>query len=241
MPWSFQPCCRHFSLLPVDGGGTSESFCRFPVREGDCLIGDRGYAKSDGVASVVDRGGHVIVRHNPAQMKLYHADGSRFELRAALSEWPEEQQQTAWPSYVRHGEGKLISGRLIVVRRSNEAMRREVKKLRHRASRKQSVLQQRSLEFAKYILVFTTLPADRYDDDFCLEWYRLRWQIELIFKRLKSLAGLGHLPKHDPDSSQAWLYAKLFTGLLAEKLIRYGESISPWGYKLGSKAPQSVA
>ncbi len=51
-----------------------------------------------------------------------------------------------------------------------------------------------------------------------------------MFKRLKSLAGLGHLPKHDEVSARAWLYGKLFTGLLVEKLIEYAKTISPWGY-----------
>jgi hypothetical protein len=57
--------------------------------------------------------------------------------------------------------------------------------------------------------------------------YRRRWQIELLFKRLKSLALIGHVPKHDARSSRAWLYGKLLVALLAEKLIRVGHDISP--------------
>jgi IS4 transposase len=43
----------------------------------------------------------------------------------------------------------------------------------------------------------------------------MRWQVELAFKRLKTIAQLGHLPKHDEKSSRAWLYAKLFLGFPA--------------------------
>ena len=60
-----------------------------------------------------------------------------------------------------------------------------------------------------------------------LELYRRRWQIELLFKRLKSLALIGHVAKHDPRSSRAWLYGKLLVALLTEKLIRLGRDISP--------------
>jgi len=67
-----------------------------------------------------------------------------------------------------------------------------------------------------------------------LEYYRFRWQIELVFKRLKSILAVGHLPKHDDQSSRAWLYGKLFVALLTQKLVRLGSSISPWGYDLGS-------
>ena len=74
----------------------------------------------------------------------------------------------------------------------------------------------------------------------------MRWQIELAFKRLKSLAQLGHVPKHDNRSSRAWLYGKLLVTLLAQKLIRIGRDISRSGYPLSApgamqRAMQPVA
>jgi len=69
-----------------------------------------------------------------------------------------------------------------------------------------------------------------------LQWDRVRWQVELVFKRFKSIAKLGHLPKHDPDSAKAWLYGKLFAALLTERLIHHTVVIAPWGYEL--PAPQ---
>jgi hypothetical protein len=73
-----------------------------------------------------------------------------------------------------------------------------------------------------------------------LEFYRLRWQIELVFKRMKSILGVGHLPKKDPLSAQAWLEGKLFVGLLIERMIHTAEAISPWGYTLAA-SPQPLA
>ena len=83
-----------------------------------------------------------------------------------------------------------------------------------------------------YVLVFTTLSTTQATAAQVLETYRLRWQIELAFKRMKFLAQLGHLPKHDDHSSRAWLYAKLLLALLTEKMIRTARTISPWGYNL---------
>jgi IS4 transposase len=65
-----------------------------------------------------------------------------------------------------------------------------------------------------------------------LEYYRFRWQIELLFKQLKSILAMGHLPKYDDQSSRAWLYGKLLVALLTQKLVRLGSAISPWGYDI---------
>ena len=81
-------------------------------------------------------------------------------------------------------------------------------------------------------MVFTTVPAGGFCTAEVLEWYRVRWQIELVFKRLKTLAELGALPKHTDESARAWLYGKLLVVLLGQKLERLGRDISPWGYRL---------
>jgi SRSO17 transposase len=63
-----------------------------------------------------------------------------------------------------------------------------------------------------------------------MEFYRRRWQIELAFKRLKSLLQLGHLKEIDKDGARAWLQGKLLVACLIEKLILTAERFSPWGY-----------
>ncbi len=85
--------------------------------------------------------------------------------------------------------------------------------------------------------VFTTLPAKVATPAQVLECYRLRWQIELTFKGLKSIAQLGHVPKSDDRSSRAWLYGKLLVALLTQKLARIGRSISPGATTLSNKPP----
>src|SRR5262249_20391534 len=84
-----------------------------------------------------------------------------------------------------------------------------------------------TLEYAKYIIVFTTFDPLTFRADTVLHWYRDRWQVELAFKRLKSLAQLGDLPKADEQSARAWRYGKLFAARLTEQLIRRGQALSP--------------
>lgn len=229
--------CRHFSLTSNTGAGVGESFLHFPITANDCLMGDRGYSRPDNVAYVSDRHGFVLIRYNPLQLALQTPAGKRMDIARLLARWPAHQRSRMWRCTVMHPEGGRIAGRLLAVRKSQTAIALATKRVLRQASKKQYTLKRPVLEYAKYVMVFTTLPEDRFEPALCLDWYRVRWQIELVFKRLKSLAGLGHLPKHDPASSQAWLYGKLFTGLLTQRLIQYGESIAPWGYRLPAPQP----
>ena len=81
------------------------------------------------------------------------------------------------------------------------------------------------------------MPAREWSATDVLGWYRTRWQIELTFKRFKSLAQLGCLPKYGGDCAKAWLYGKLLTALLVEQLIHHASAVSPWGYEVGPGPP----
>ena len=85
------------------------------------------------------------------------------------------------------------------------------------------------MEFAEYILIFTTLPAEQYSGEFVLQTYRLRWQIEIFFKRLKSILDVGHLPKYDPECAKAYLCGKIFVALLIEAIIHSADDFFPCG------------
>ena len=115
------------------------------------------------------------------------------------------------------------------------------RKLRRKAQKKGIHISRAAYACAKYVLVFTTLPSAEKSATEVLDLYRLRWQIELQFKRMKSLAQYGHLPKYDEKSARAWLYGKLFVALLAHKLTRLGRDFSPWGYHPLQPSTQPVA
>jgi len=222
--------CDYFKLTSNKGKGSGETFKQYPVSKNDCIIGDRGYSTSQGIAYIHKHKAYAIVRVNTASIKFCTQDGEAINLLSKVKGLETAGGINEWTAYVKGEDNKLIQGRLCIIRKSETAIELAIKQLKREASKRQSKLRPETREFAKYIIVFTTLPSDLFTSAEILEWYRLRWQIELIFKRLKSLAGLGHLPKHDEASSRAWLYGKLFAGLLTEKLIAHASNISPWGY-----------
>ena len=84
--------------------------------------------------------------------------------------------------------------------------------------------------------MLTSLPPE-FTCSQVLELYRSRWQVELAFKRLKSLMAAGHVPKSDDDSARAWMQAKLLTALLMERLLLEAKIFSPWGHHLRDAEP----
>jgi hypothetical protein len=219
--------CSHFELTSTSGSKVGESFTKYPVLPNDCLIADRGYSRAGEVKYVHQRGGYVIIRHNPHTFPLF-IDDEPFDVLNALSTLPEPGQKGVWELFVR-GDDEVIPVRLCVIRKEEKAAQQAIKKLRQSSSKKQRDLKPQTIEFAKYIMMITTLPKEQWPLEKVLELYRFRWQIELAFKRFKSLAQLGHLPKSNAKSSRAWLYAKLFVCLLTEKLVAKADSFSPWG------------
>jgi hypothetical protein len=219
--------CDYFDLTATTGAGTGESFARLPVVKHDLILGDAGYSSVAGIDWVVGQGGDVLVRINPHSLPLQEKGDGSFDLLShlhtlktagAIGEWRAKPMGTA------------IEGRVCAVRKSEEAIQQAHRRIERRASKKQTMTKPETWEYAKYVAVFTTDRSSTAET--ILEWYRVRWQIELTFKRFKSLAQLGHLPKYDDQSSRAWLYGKLFVALLTQKLVRIGRELSPWGYIL---------
>jgi hypothetical protein len=227
--------CDFFQLTEIRQGG--ESFRRVPVSVGDIVMGDRVYASPPGVSHVINAGGDVIVRLNRSALPLYQRNGKRIallpRLRQIKGKTPREYE--AW---VKNVDGGLIPGRLIALPQSAEATRRAHKRLQRRAQMNRLTVSDEAKEFAQYFMIWTTV-AKTVTASQILDLYRLRWQIELVFKRMKSILGLGHLPKTDPLSAQAWLQGKIFVGLLIERMLHTTKTISPWGYSLAATS-QSI-
>ena len=234
--------CDFFKLTPTEGVGSGESFTQFPIRAGDYVLADRGYSTAVGIQHVAAAGGHVIVRVNTGSLVLEEAAGGPFDLLASVETLRQPGPVGVWQTRAVAKTGAPVAGRICALRKTDEAIEIAHKSLRRRASKQGKQLQPETLRCARYIIVFTTYPEEQFPASEVLEWYRLRWQVELVFKRFKSLAQFGHLPKYDDDSAQAWLYGKLLVALLVEKLVHHAQSISPWGYDVQrTSRPQPLA
>lgn len=221
--------CDHYQLTSMAVG---ERFQCVPIERGDLLLADRAYGTPTGVEYVCGGGGDVLVRINLRMLPLFSGGGRRIGILTRLRKL-RVGQIGSWPAWV-HTQSGAVRGRLVAVKRSAAATRRAQERLRRRSSRRQRQISPASWEALRYVFVWTSLSEEAYAADAVMELYRLRWQIELTFKRMKSLLGLGQLPKHTDASARAWLHGKLFVALLVERLIEEASVFSPWGYALES-------
>jgi hypothetical protein len=224
--------CDFFEVTDNKGG---ETFTRFPIAKGDVVLGDRGYSHRRGVAYVLDAGADVVVRLSSTAFPLVHKDGSALDILVELRRLRGNKPKDLTVEFVHDKRRHQL--RLCAVRKTKVAAELAKHKAQRDAAKKGKKILPRTLEAAEYIFVLTSLSSAEFDAARVLELYRARWQIELVFKRMKSLMRLGHLPKYTDSSSRAWLEGKLLTVLLVERLLGQAKFFSPWGFDISPPEP----
>lgn len=220
----------HIEQVALSDGRGSESLSRFACAPGDIAIADRGYAKAGDLAGIRAHGADFIVRTGWNAVRLRTCDGAPFDLFGALDGLPERgtASLTLAVALDRAGQ-RLLPVRLIALRLDEAAAARNRRRARAKGRRQGKTPRAETLRAAGYMLLLTSLEPDAFDADEVLALYRLRWQVELVFKRLKSLLDLDTLPARDPDLARCWIYAKIIAALLLEDMARPVADSPPWG------------
>jgi hypothetical protein len=228
----FQLSCQHFLVTQPEVG---ESYTNFPVAAGDILIGDRVYGTLNGMRYVKSHRGDFIVRLRSKAFRCRNPEtGVEVNLLTVLGQLSEgavgDWEVEAWVPQQRP-----LRLRICGVRKSKEVAEEAIKRAIWKARDKGQTLDPETLELHRYVVLATSLTAGVMSAKQVTECYRIRWQIEIAFKRLKSLIGLSNLPKLDKESARAWLHGKVFAALLVQTLVDEGRHFFPWGYSLGHR------
>ena len=211
-----------FELTEETGG---EQLDRIAVVPGEIRIADRAFLQADRMAAVVAAGGDLIVRAGWKGARWLTSEGARFDLVAALKA-AEAEGTLEMPVWLGRNQGAPLGARLVAIAKPPEAAAEARDKARREAQRGGHVLSAGTLVAAGWVILVTTLDAEAVPAHGVLALYRLRWRIELAFKRLKSQIGLAAPPGSDPGTAKAWLLAHLLVALLLEPLTG-GFEVSP--------------
>lgn len=219
--------------LTDERGG--ENLQRLTYHPGEVVLADRGYARARSLLPVKEAGADFLVRTGWSSLKWQDLDGSELDLFATLRA---QKRQTS-EVRVRVEDGKkYLDVRLVIWRKSPEQAQAEQERLLKNAKKRGTNVDPRSLEAAKYVMILTSLPADVFPASDVLAIYRFRWQLELAFKRMKSLADLDELAAKKPALAQAWIYARLIAFLMAEQQAGQVPESPPSGPRNGHIKPK---
>jgi Transposase DDE domain len=224
--WRIHSACElpgerfgHFELTDQTSG---ERLDRIPVIQGEIRIGDAAYMQPDQIATVQAAGGDVLVRTGGRNGRWLSAEGRVFALIPALRK--AVGGVFDHPLWVARKKGL----RLVALKLSEQAAAEARRKARRQARKEGYQVSKETLQAKGWMILIPSLPAETDTSDAILARYRLRWRIELGFKRLKSLVGLKRPPGKSKASARAFILAHLLMMVLLEPLLEGFEDSPHW-------------
>lgn len=186
------------------------------AKAGELRIGDRAHAKASDLVEVAAAGADFLVRTPSNYPRLLDSEGQVLD-RLALCRAAGEKGVLDQAVRVQDGKSKAeVAARVVIVPLPTEAAEKARKRARRLAAKAQYKSSEVAIEMAGYLMLLTSLAPQEWPPDRLAATYRLRWQIELAFKRIKSLVGLEDLRAKDPDLARLWINTALLAALLAE-------------------------
>jgi hypothetical protein len=204
----------HFELTDQQEGETLD---RIAVVKGEIRIADRAYLQPDRMAKVIDAGADVVIRAGWKSARWIDEAGNAIDVVGELRDAGAGLVDR--PIWIKRKGGPLLAVRLVAIRKPQQAAVEARRKARREAQRGGHTVSKHTLDAADWVILITSLKPEDFTTADVLALYRLRWRIELGFKRLKSLIGLKGPPGTSESSARPHILAHLLTILLLEPLV----------------------
>src|SRR5208282_2389540 len=209
------------------------------IERDEIRLGDRAYARWRDLSTVIEAGADYVVRLSATALKLCTASGEPIS-RAVWCKLAGTAgvQDVTLAIHASKGAAQMPA-RLIVLPLSQEKAAAARRLMRKNACKWGYTPSQYALVTAGCLMLITSLPREAWPAERVLTLYRRRWQVELAFKRLKSLIGLEDLRVHDSELVGVWIHAILLVALLIDNerpSLHRERPVSPrWAPRVGSQ------
>jgi hypothetical protein len=217
-------CLDGIEITDAQGG---ESLVRFDPRADEIYVADRGYSAARGLGAILATCARLVIRINWHNLPLHTEQGQRLD----LIHWLEGLKRTTERRVVVSSSQGAFPVRLIAYPLPAQNAQQSRERVRKQAKKKGKKLSHSTWLAAGFVLLITNLPSNTWEASRILWLYRIRWQIELNIKCLKSLLHLDHLRAQDPQLVQTYLFAKLLAALLLDQLVQQAEEQAPELFK----------
>ena len=180
------------------------------------ILDDRIYATITGIECCYEAKADFVMRLRSKAFKIYDAEGIEIQLTELLKKVG--STCCDFTVYYKDLHKKLKPLRLCAVKKSEQEQKYQQEKLCKTEYKKQIKISEETKFTHNYFFVITSLD-ESFSSEEIIALYRLRWQVEMVFKRLKSIMNLGSMPTKTAATSEAWLNCKMLIALLIEKLL----------------------
>lgn len=205
--------------MAVSDDRAAESLSHFAFAAGDLVLADRNFAKAPQLLGVLQQGADFAVRCTPQYLKLRTPEGQPFDLLAALRATSELAPLSFAVEVCDAKSGQTCKAWIHGRRLSDEQSQRARRKAKRQAKCAGKTIKEETLFLCQWVLVLTSVAPEQLSAEVILELYRVRWQIELLIKRYKSLLGAAQLrARRDGALAEVWLWGKLLYAVLVERL-----------------------
>ena len=203
-------------MLKITTEDTGETLKNFELQRKDLVFADRIYGSISGIEYCFERGADFILRLRNKAFNLYDEKGQQIQLSDLLKEVDDISKD--FTVFYKSSNKEIKPVRLCAIKKDEKAIEQEKKTINLKESKKQIKLSEDTKFTHNYFFVITSLDESLTCDQI-LALYKLRWQVEMVFKRYKSILNMGSMPTKTKASSEVWLNCKMLIALLIEKLI----------------------
>jgi len=198
-----------------------ETLVNFEIQPNMLVIADRMYSNVRGMEHCINNGADFLLRMRKNSFKTCDDNGAVINVLSKLKE-AKEGEYLDFKAFAINKAGVTLPVRICAMRKTPEQIEKTMKHLKNQ-ERKGTVSPEAKM-FNEYIVLVTSLP-DIVTVEQIMSVYRLRWQVEIYFKRMKSILDFGDMPKRKTENSLSWLNGKMMVALLIESII--AKSFSP--------------
>ena len=187
---AYDACRQCIEQVKLADAHTMEKFLHFTPEAGVLYLADRAYGYANGIQHILDGQAQVLCRVKAKKYMPYANPKQIVEVEAP-------------------------QGRVIVAPIPKEKLAKVAKRMKRRAQRSQRKVSDKTLEANQFLCLFCS--DDSLTAQEVVDLYRWRWQIELLFKRLKSLQNLDEMAVKSPKLIPVYLLCHLLLTLLAQR------------------------
>ena len=215
---------KHATLHPCavsPGNNNDQSYGKIvpkALQKGDLTIFDQGFFSMQALNETNDIGAFFLTRFLSSVQLYQSAESEQAVDLVKLLKYSTENF-LAITAFAGQEKKTRLKVRLICLRAPTEIANLRRMRLKKAAQKKGRACSRKALLLCSWTLLVTNAPESLLPSAAAYSLYRIRWQIELVFKQLKSVLGIQKCKSANPYRLLCQLYGSLITAFLFQQFF----------------------